>query len=222
MHGHAAALFRVLSCKPRHFPECSGMKVLLAVTGSAILLCQCTLPKLGRADGIDPNPFDLLEKQATAANHDASRIRIPVLKSAAMEKRWGNPKLLVGPKGGYVLRYEDPNDDDTHLTIYGSPEKFSTAGLIPPPYTELGLDGKKKTFTPVEVSQQWRNVRIAGNNVRYYISEGFSGDQPTQFSTETFRLTAPDGRTASYRIRTASNDEKPANAPEHLMGSIAF
>lgn len=198
------------------------MKVPLAAISSALLLCQCTVPRLGRADGIDPNPFDLLEKQATAANHDASRLRVPVLKSAAMEKRWGKPKLLVGPKGGYVLRYQDPNDDDTHLTIFGSPEKFNTAGLIPPPYTELGMDKKNKTFTPVVVSQQWRNVQLAGRNVRYFISEGYSADQPTQFSTETFRLTAPDGRTASYRIRTASNDEKKANSPENLMGSVSF
>lgn len=198
------------------------MRLTSAVLGSAFLLCQCTAPKLGRAEGIDPNPFELLEKHATAADRDPARIRVPVLKSAAMEKRWGKPRLLVDSKGGYILRYERPGDDDTHLTVLGSPELFLPAGPFPPPFTEIGYDRKTKTVTPVEVSQTWKTAQVADRKVRFYVSEGFSGDQPTQFSTETFRLTAPDGRTASYRIRTASNDESAAYSPEKLMETLAF
>ena len=68
----------------------------------------------------------------------------------------------------------------------------------------------------------WRTTSVAGRGVRYYTAEGFAGDQPAQISTETFRLTAPDGRTASYRIRTAANDENPANAADKLMGTASF
>ena len=197
------------------------IKPLLAVL-STIFACQCTPWLPGRADGIDPNPYNVLERQAKAENRDPSRISIPVLRSPALEKRWGKPELLVGPKGGYLLRYEDPKDDDTHLTILGSPTMFKAAGPIPPPYTEIGFDKKANTVTPKEVSQMWRRTSVEGRDVRYYTAEGFSGDQPAQISTETFRLTAPDGRTASYRIRTASNDDNPANSAESLMRSVAF
>lgn len=189
---------------------------------SALCLCQCNLWLPGRAEGIDPNPYNVLERQAKAENRDPSRISIPVLRSPALEKRWGKPQLLVGPKGGYLLRYEDPKDDDTHLTILGSPTMFKTAGPIPPPYTEIGFDRKTNTVTPKEVSQVWRKTTVADRDVRYYTAEGFAGDQPAQISTETFRLTAPDGRTASYRIRTATNDENPANEAESLIRTVSF
>lgn len=193
------------------------MKWFPAIVGPALLLCQCTAFLPGRADGIDPNPFSVLETQATAANRDPSRISVPVLRSVELEKRWGKPKLLVGPKGGYALRYEDPKTDGRHLTIFGSPQMFRSAGPIPPPYTDLGFDAEKKTFKPVEVSQKWQNVGLAGKNVRYFIQEGASDDRPAQISTETFRLTAPDGRTASYRIRSASQ-----NGVEDLMRTVSF
>jgi len=196
-------------------------KFFLILPGS-LLLCHCNPMVPGRADGIDHNPYVLLEKQATAQNRDPSRIRVPVLHSAGFEKRWGKPKLLVGPKGGYALRYVSPKDNNLHLTIFGSPEKFSTAGSTPPSYTSLGKDSVNHTYMPREVSQKWRDIRIAGKNVRYCISEEISDDLPLQFSTETFRLTAPDGRTASYRIRAASKNKNPAESIAKLLGSVEF
>lgn len=197
------------------------MKYLIA--SFAILgLCQCSLPLSGRADGIDPNPFVLLEKQATAANRDPSRITVPVLRSPAMERKWGKPRLLVGPKGGYALRYEDPADSSNQLTIFGSPATYPTAGRVPPPYTELALAGAGGLVQPREVDQVWREVRIAGREVRYYISEGSIGGEPPQFSTETFRLTAPDGRTASFRLRAASGGAQPASRVAGMLESAAF
>ena len=190
------------------------------IIASGFLLCHCSFPGAGRADGIDPNPFNVLENQAKPENRDPSRISIPVLRSAALEKRWGKPKLLVGPKGGYALRYESPANDSTHLTIYGSPTLFPTAGAIPPPYTDLGMDGKKGTFVPVEVAQKWQSVALAGRSVRYCIAEGHSADEPVQFTTETFRLTGPDGRTASYRLRAATADE--GTTIESLLQTAAF
>jgi hypothetical protein len=195
--------------------------IFLPLLGS-LLLCHCTPLVPGRADGIDHNPYDLLEKQAKPENRDPRRIRVPVLHSAAFENRWGKPKLLVGPKGGYALRYVSPKNNNLHLTIFGSPEMFSTAGSTPPPYTSLGKDPVNHTYMPQEVSQKWRQIQIAGKNVRYCISEEISDDQPTQFSTETFRLTASDGRAASYRIRAASKNENAAESIEKLLGSVDF
>lgn len=194
----------------------------LPVLLMSFFLCRCSPWLPGRAEGIDPNPYNVLERQAKAENRDPGRIAIPVLRSPSLEKRWGKPKLLVGPKGGYLLRYEDPKDDETHLTILGSPTMYRTAGPIPPPYTEIGCDREANTVTPKEVSQVWRRTSVAGREVRYYTAEGFAGDQPAQLSTETFRLTAPDGRFASYRIRTASNDDNPANSADSLIRCASF
>jgi hypothetical protein len=198
------------------------MKLLFGSLGSLLLLCQCTVPLPGRADGIDPNPFNLLEEQATAKNRDASRISVPVLSSPALEKRWGKPKLLVGPKGGYALRYQDPGDANRHLTIFGSPQLYRTAGPIPPPYTRVGYGKETKTFSAAEVSQSWRKTRIVDKDVRFCIAEANFIDPVMQFSTETFRLTAPDGRTASYRIRSSSDNSKPEEEIDDLMRTLSF
>lgn len=180
------------------------MRFLLVSAAPLLLLCQCESTLLGRADGIDPNPFQVLEQQAKPENRDASRIKVPVLRSAALEKRWGKPRLLVGPNGGYALRYEHPRQRGSHLTIFGSARKYPVAGPFAPPYTDLGADPQSGTFSPREVAQSWQNVRIAGRGVRYCIAEARSDEDPVQYTTETFRLTAPDGRTASYRLRSAS------------------
>ena len=74
------------------------MKPIL-ILASSFVLCQCQSLVPGRADGIDTNPFHLLEGQATAPNHDISRLSVPMLSSPSFEKRWGKPKVLVGPKG---------------------------------------------------------------------------------------------------------------------------
>lgn len=184
-----------------------------------LLMCQCTSFRLGRAEGIDANPFSVLEQQATAKNRDASRIVVPVLKSRALEKRWGSPDLLVGPEGGYALRYENPARAGRHVTVLGSPRKYSTAGLIPPPYTEIRVDRKTGSVEPAVVSQNWRTVTLAGRSVRYYISEGATGKQYDQYSTETFRLTSADGRSASYRIRCAARSDEEAAG---LLGKMSF
>jgi hypothetical protein len=198
------------------------MKLLFGSLGSILLLCQCSVPLPGRADGIDPNPFSLLEDQATAENRDPSRISVPVLSSPALDKRWGKPKLLVGPKGGYALRYQDPASPKRHLTVFGSPLRYRTAGPLPPPYTKVGYRKESNAFSAVEISQTWRKTLIAGEDVRFCIGEANFIDPITQFSTETFRLTAPDGRTASYRIRCTSDSTKPEEQVDGLLRTLSF
>jgi hypothetical protein len=210
------------SCRTESFPKVCGMRALVVSAAIALLPCMssCNLP--GRADGIDPNPFHLLEEKATAANRDPGRISIPILRSQALEKRWGKPKLLVSAKGGYALRYQDPRNRHRNLTVFGSPDMFPIAGLTPPPYTDLGMDPKKRTFAPVEVQQMWQLATINGSMVRFCITEGGSGDQAPQISTETFRMTAPDGRVASYRIRCSSDESAPGDEIKSLLGTLSF
>jgi hypothetical protein len=197
------------------------MKLPLAfVLCSLPCLSSCNLP--GRADGIDPNPFPILEQQATAENRDLSRIKVPILRSTVLEKRWGKPRTLSGPKGGYAMRYQDPRNNSRHVTIFGSPDSFPIAGITPPPYTELGRDHKNNTYEPKEVQQLWQLATVNGRLVRYCISEGGDEGHPDQLSTETFRTTAPDGRNASYRIRLATDSSKPENTPKALLESLSF
>lgn len=195
---------------------------LAAVLLTPILLTQCALWRPGRAEGIDPNPYALLENQATTKNRDPKRIKVPVLRSPMLEKRWGKPDLLVGPHGGYLLHYQDPSNSHRFLNIYGTSKSFLPAGPLPPPYTDLGLDPKTKTFNPKEVNQLWSFAEVAGRTIRYCISEGAQGNTPAQFSTETFRLTAPDGRSASYMLRASSKAPKKGLEVEDLFGSTAF
>lgn len=180
------------------------MKFPLAVV-SALGLCQCASQFPGTAEGINTNPFELLEQQASASNRDANRILIPFLHAPDHERRWGKPRLLVDSTGGYALRYQNPITTTEHVTILGSPKKFERAGSTPPPYTDVRNNPEKMIFTPIEVSQKWQSTRIAGSTVRYYISQGESGGKPMQYSTETFQLAAPDDRKASYRIRVSSD-----------------
>jgi hypothetical protein len=206
----------------RSAPYALCVKPLLLLSITLLGLCQCQSTAPGRVEGIDTNPFQLLEKQATAANHDLSRLQVPLLGSPSFEKRWGKPKILVGPKGGYGLRYQDPAHEGTHLTIFGSPTRFGTAGTVPPPYTDLGFDRQSGTVQPREVRQEWQHARIAGRDVRFYISEADSPQDAWHYSTETFRMTAPDGRPASYRIRMGS---AMGNSPAEViraLGSLQF
>lgn len=180
------------------------MRLILVSIVPVVLLCQCQVPLPGRADGIDPNPFEVLERQAKPENRDPKRIAVPMLRSNVLAERWGAPKLLVGPKGGYALRYENPRNRATHLTIFGSPDMYPIAGAIPPPYTDLGLDPRSGTYTPREVPQRWKAARLAGRSVRFHLTEAAAPGEPVFYSTETFRLTGPDGRTASFRLRAAT------------------
>jgi hypothetical protein len=206
----------------RIFPTNWDTMKLVAVLLTPILLTQCTLWRPGRAEGIDANPYVLLERQAKAENRDPSRIAVPMLRAPVLEKRWGKPTLLVGPKGGYLLRYQDPSDQNRFLAIYGTAKSYLLAGPLPPPYTDLGIDPETNTFNPREVNQLWSFAQVAGRTVRYYISEGPQEKLPAVYSTETFRMTAPDGREASYMLRASSKPKKKGLEVEDLFGSAAF
>lgn len=198
------------------------MMKLAAVLLTPFLLTQCALWRPGRAEGIDANPYSVLEKQATSANRDPKRIAVPMMRSPMLEKRWGKPSLLVGPNGGYLLHYQDPSNPHRFLNIYATAKKYLPAGPLPPPYTDLGFDPKTKTINPREVNQLWSFADIAGRTIRYYVSEGSEGNNARLYSTETFRLTAPDGREASYMLRAASKPGKKGLEVEDLFESVSF
>jgi hypothetical protein len=182
-----------------------------------LLLSHCAPPLPGRHDGIDPNPFRVLEKQAGPEHRDPSRRKVPLLVSRDAERSWGRPRMLVGPKGGFGLHYQDPRDPASHLTVFGTRERYPAAGPIPPPYTELRYDRETGTIAPRERMQRWNQAGIAGKKVRFSIAER-QDSQPVQYATETFRLPTPEGGSASYMVRVAST--KGAAEARRLLESL--
>ena len=198
------------------------MKAILIFSLGALALCQCGTV-IGRAGAeFDTNPFQLLEAQAGAANHDLSRLKVPMLKSPALEERWGKPTILVGPKGGYGLRYADPKNPGRHLTVFASPEVFAAAGATPPSYTDLGFDLKTNTVEPRETRQEWQHAKVSGQDVRFCVAEANSAENVWQYATETFRMTAPDGRSASYRIRLGTQSGNNPETVVRALGTLKF
>lgn len=198
------------------------MRCWVPVFFGCVLFSQCRSLTPGRAEGIEANPFELLEKDASIAARPLDRIGIPMMESPELERRWGKPKALVGPKGGYGLRYEDPKRSGVHVTIFGSPKSYSVAGAVPPPYTDLQVDRQTGTVNPVEVVQSWRVARVAGQPIRYCITEGGTTAGPLQYSTETIRIKAPDGRSASYRVRMGMTSGHPLGPVEKVLETLRF
>ena len=68
------------------------MRPILAAAVPVILLCQCQVPLPGRVEGIDPNPFEVLEKQAKPENRDPKRVAVTMLRSTILAQRWGTSR----------------------------------------------------------------------------------------------------------------------------------
>ena len=185
---------------------------------AAAILSQCAPPG---DEGISPNPFNLLEQQAGPENYDKSRISIALLHSKELAKRWGKPTTLVGPHGGYGLLYRNPRNRNEQMVIYGTAKRYKPAGPLPPSYTDLRHDPATNTFKPEDVSQIWSLVTLNNRPVRYCIVETEGANERIYYATETVRLTAPDGREASYRIGVSLARPDAAKA-EQLLGTAGF
>lgn len=122
-------------------------------------------------------------------------IKIPILKSPFLEKKWGKPEISTSPDGLYRLYYDDPEGSFDNFTITGSPKPLVTFGDTPPPIGGMG------TSTP----QEWETTRIMGQEVKYFI-ETSGGNNGEMWATEAFSLTSPDGRIGYYRLQTEFND----------------
>lgn len=197
------------------------MHRILACLAFPVLLCRCAFP--GAEETIDPNPYQLLERQAGPANRDPSKVRVPVLKAEPLAKTWGRPKLLVNDKGSYGLRYGNPRRKSESITIYGTAKSYPIAGPVPPRYSVAGLDAADGTYKPRAVSPVWYFAKLAdGKVVRYSVIEEGGAAAPWQFATETFRHTAKDGREASYRIFVTLPGKSPHLEVGRLLESVAY
>lgn len=153
---------------------------------------------------------------------DPAAVKVPLLKSPALERRWGRPALKVKADGSYELTYQNPARSFQMLSIYGAPGSFPRAGATPPNLADLDYDPATKQMVPVSRPQQWQTITIAGQAVRYYVAQPDSGADPARMRTETFTLTAPDGRTASYLLEADSDTEAAGSSHQDLMRTASF
>lgn len=196
------------------------MHKALACLAIPLLLCRCAFP--GAEDTIDPNPYQLLEKQAGPENRDRSKVNVPMLKAPELAEKWGEPRFLTGFKGAYALRYENPRNKDETLTIYGTSKSYPIAGPVPPRYTNVGHDAESGTYEPREVSPVWYFTKIDGRVVRYSIVEQGGEGDPWGFATETFRHEASNGREASYRIFVTLPGKSPHLEAGGLLRGVSY
>lgn len=168
-----------------------------------LLLCHCAQTPPPPERTLVPGTFYTAENAST----DLSKVSVPVLRSSALERRWGKPKVRVLADGSYQLYYTKPNDEFESLSVFGSPEVFPTPAQ-PPAYQE--------SYGPRMIQPAWLGSHsISGTPIRYAQSSDLSGADPIEYATETIRLTSPTGRTGSYRIIASSNLEETA-APAYI------
>ncbi|HEX2751391.1 MAG TPA: hypothetical protein VHM91_25500 [Verrucomicrobiales bacterium] len=197
------------------------MRYSILLLSSALFLCQCTTPvekteaagnhTKASADltmpGIDTRNLNRMDEGGSKEG-----IRVPFLHAPDLEKRWGKPKLTVAPDGSYALSYSNPKRRFQHLTIYGSPGKFPTAGPVPPSYIDVDFTPAGPTTAPKR--QTWRTTTHLGHTLRYCVTSPDSGADVAELTTETIALAGPDGRTGSYCLSGGSDlDSGPLSIP---------
>ncbi|MGJ8725616.1 MAG: hypothetical protein ACSHYB_13740 [Roseibacillus sp.] len=124
-----------------------------------------------------------------------SAIKVPILKSTYLEKRWGKPSISTSSDGLYRLYYDDPESSFDNFTIIGSSEPLVTFGDTPPPISGMGTS----------IPQEWKTTTIMNQNVNYFV-ETSGGNNGEMWATEAFTRTSPDGRVGYYRLQTEFND----------------
>ncbi|MDQ8189258.1 hypothetical protein [Roseibacillus persicicus] len=178
---------------------------LFSLVGLAGILCCITWACSNNNTQPETTPAETTEKKWQAHQAELreslqeakslTAIKVPILKSSLLEKKWGKPEIYTSPEGLYRLYYNDPESSFDNFTITGSPEPLLTFGETPPPMGGMGPS------TP----QEWQSTRIMGQEVKYFI-ETSGGNNGEMWATEAFSLTSPDGRVGYYRLQTEFND----------------
>jgi hypothetical protein len=200
---------------------------LLLSLSAAFTLCQCattpttTAPGAPAAQNLTMPGIDIGRINQLDGGSEGN-ISVPLLRAPDLEKRWGKPRLTVDSDGSYSLNYSNPKRGFQHLIIYGSPRQFAPAGPLPPDYLDLKFVPGASAPTTGPVSQNWQTTTLFGRTIRYCITSPDSGADVAEFTTETFTLTGPDGRTASYCLSGGSDlDSGPISIPA-LFKSARF
>lgn len=184
-----------------------------------LFLTQCaTPPKEEKDPGLDRSPYHLAEKKSPSL----AGVTLPVLKSPALEKRWGSPRITILPNGGYHLNYSKPGEEFEGLSIYAAPGTRDSDAPTPPGYWDMSYDEKKGEAISIPVKQSWRTVDIAGRPTHVYTDSPGSGADPLQLSTVTFPTSRPGKPAASYRVTGTSNLEDGEKVILSYMRTVAW
>lgn len=187
---------------------------LLLLPLLALSACTTNAPK---DPGIQPSAYYSIEPTTSLDS-----VQIPVLKSAALEKRWGKPEIIVRPNGGYLLSYSKPGDSFETLRIFGEPGRIDTESPTPPTYTDIGPPAPGSSSPRmIEHTQEWSTVTLLGRPVHYYLRSPGGGADAPEWSTVTFSR-GELGPSASYRILTTSNQEEGEKIAEGYMKTVGF
>jgi hypothetical protein len=149
---------------------------------------------------------------------DLLGVTVPVLRSRGLEQVWGPPRIKRDGRGGYLLTYADPKKPFTRLMIHGMTAPLPR--LSRPPL----LGGEKMvrdTLTGYEQEQEWREVSILGEEIRWFQESASGGADGAYFSTEGFSIKAPDGRRGHYRL-VAEHSGNAAADVARWFGSVSF
>jgi hypothetical protein len=184
-----------------------------------LFLTQCATPPQDERDpGLDRSPYHLAEKHSPSL----AGVSLPILKSPALEKRWGRPRITILPTGGYHLKYSKPGDEFEGLSIYAAPGTRNSDAPTPPAYWDTSYDERKGEAISVPVKQSWRTVDIAGRATHVYTDSPGSGADPLQLSTVTFPINRSGKPAASYRVTGTSNLEDGEKMILSYMRTVAW
>ncbi len=161
---------------------------------------------------------------ATSARYSALRdsptllgVTVPVLRSHGLERVWGAPQIKVDGSGGYTLSYKDPKQPFTRLEIHGLTSPMPKLSSPPPFSGEEMVNDELTGFTR---PQNWRELVIAGQKVRWFQEMAGGGADGDYYHTEGFTLTAPDGRTGHYFLVAETLGD--VQAVSRWFGSVSF
>jgi hypothetical protein len=152
------------------------------------------------------------------AGGDLLGVTVPVLRAPGLERVWGAPRIERDGEGGYRLTYVDPKRPFARLMIHGAAEPLPKLSS-PPPIS--GQEMRNNTLAGYEREQEWREVEVLGERVRWFQESAGGGADGAYFSTEGFRVKAADGRRGHYRL-VAEHGEAAGEEVARWFASVGF
>jgi len=140
-------------------------------------------------------------------SQDITLAKVPVLRST-LEGSWGRPRVSVNADGSYRLTYRQGTT--LNFVFVDGLVNPPPVPATPPQWSEESFNEKKGEPELIYHSQNWRQTQIMGKSVRWYQNDGGSGADFPAYRTVPFQLTAPDGRTATYRVEVCSTSAEQA------------
>lgn len=153
---------------------------------------------------------------------DLSLTKLPIVKSPALEKRWGKPKISVLPDGSYKITYLSPRSSFEALSIYVRPGFKNTDAPKPPPYGSIGFDEKTNAPIPVKTPQEWSTAKIMGKPVHTYCDYAGDGADPASFDSITFSPEIPGSPAFNLTLSATSNTEIYENTARSYMETVKY